>query len=145
LLEESLTLFRELGNRNGVAGALCALGRFALTQGDMAQATTCFAESLVLFAGVLGKKGAAAACLEGLARVAGAQAQPKRAARLFGAAEAVRAQFAAPRSLAAHTPYDHDITIVQAQLDAVIFEAAWAEGRALSLLQALAAALDEGY
>ena len=69
--------------------------------------------------------------------------QAQRAARLLGASEA-----AAERTGAFHHPSDRPevdriIAEVQAQLDHSSFHAAWAEGRAMSLEQAVEEALKE--
>jgi hypothetical protein len=69
--------------------------------------------------------------------------QALRAARLLGASEA-----AAERTGAFHHPSDRPeieriIADAQAQLDHSSFQAAWAEGRAISLEQAVEDALEE--
>ncbi|HJZ49985.1 MAG TPA: hypothetical protein VKE41_22575, partial [Roseiflexaceae bacterium] len=76
------------------------------------------------------------------------QRQPERAARLFGAGQAVRQ---ASRSnlgwswpIGAWIDYEQDVAAVRAQLDDATFAAAWEAGRALSLHQAIAYALDSG-
>ena len=68
--------------------------------------------------------------------------QPTGAVRLFGAAEAVRESVGIPLPLIQRTAYERDLAAVRAQLDQVTWEAAWAAGRALSLEQAIAEALD---
>jgi hypothetical protein len=40
--------------------------------------------------------------------------------------------------------YDHTVAAIRAQLDDAAFAAPWAEGRAMSIAQAVAAAFDEG-
>jgi len=49
LLEESLTLYRELGDAAGAAYALLVLGRTAVSQGDLRQGAKLVEESLALF------------------------------------------------------------------------------------------------
>ena len=49
LFEESLTLWREIGNKRGIASALNDLGWMAWRQGDYAVARALSAESLVLW------------------------------------------------------------------------------------------------
>jgi len=87
----------------------------------------------------LGNKGGVAACLEGLAAAAGAAGQLPQAARQWGAAEALREALGA--SLAPQERADHDrqVAAVRIALGPAVFAAAWAEGRALPLDQALAA------
>ncbi|MBI3973469.1 MAG: adenylate/guanylate cyclase domain-containing protein [Chloroflexi bacterium] len=80
-------------------------------------------------------------CLEGLARVAGAQGQLEWGARLLGAAEALREAIGAPLPPADRADYDRDVAVVRAGLGEATFATAWAEGRAMSLEQAVAYAL----
>jgi predicted ATPase/DNA-binding XRE family transcriptional regulator len=49
LVEESLTLYRQLGDDEGAAFALLVLGRTAVSQGDLARGETLVEESLGLF------------------------------------------------------------------------------------------------
>ena len=66
-----------------------------------------------------------------------------RAARLLGAVEAFCASSGSPLHSYARLKYDRVVAAVRAQLDEAAFEAAWAEGRAMSLEQAVAYALEE--
>jgi tetratricopeptide (TPR) repeat protein len=141
--EESLALFRELNDRIGLACALCELGHVALACGNYAQAATRFSESLTLFGRVLGVKKGSADCLRGLARSAAAHARPDRAARLFGAVEAQPELLRMPLPSTDHGSYERSVDLVHAQLDEATFAAAWAEGRAMSLEQAIDYALGE--
>ena len=143
-LEESLVRFRALDNRNGIAEALLELGRTLHAQGDHTQAAAHFAEGLTLFATVLGKQGSAIECLAELGGVIGAQGQPARAARLFGAAEALREGLGLPMHPATQAAYARDLAAVRAQIDEAAFAAEWAAGHAMTLEQAIAYALGEG-
>jgi hypothetical protein len=80
-------------------------------------------------------------CIEDIAGLAGA-AQPAGAARLFGAAEAVRESAGIPLPPVQRAAYERDLAAASTQLDQVAWETAWAEGRALTLDQAIAEALD---
>jgi DNA-binding CsgD family transcriptional regulator len=83
-------------------------------------------------------------CLEGLAWAANAEGQPVLAARLFGAAAALRERLGAapwPAWLAEH---EQNATATRACLGEERFEVAWAAGRALALDAAIAEALGEG-
>ncbi len=62
-----------------------------------------------------------------------------QAARLLGAAEALREKSSAMTPME-RTEYDGAVSALRAQLDPVILEGAWREGRALSLDQAIAEA-----
>lgn len=69
--------------------------------------------------------------------------QPQRAARLFGAAEAARERIGSPAfSVADKLLYDRHLTRARSELDKVTFDAAWSEGRAMTLEQATEYALE---
>jgi hypothetical protein len=73
--------------------------------------------------------------------VAVAQAQSERAARLFGAAEALREAIGTPLPPADRAEHDRSVAAVRTALGEEAFAAAWAEGRALTLEHAVAFAL----
>ena len=77
-----------------------------------------------------------------LAGSLGAVGEPEQAARLFGAA-GVALERRGTFILTDQPELDRMIAAVRAQLDDVTFEAAWAEGRRMTLEQAVADALDE--
>jgi non-specific serine/threonine protein kinase len=83
-----------------------------------------------------------AECLEGLAAVARAEGRPRRAAHLWGAAEALRAARGAPLPPCEQGPYERDVAAARTRLGAAGFAAAWAQGRGTSLEEAVAAALE---
>ncbi|MFQ5796017.1 MAG: BTAD domain-containing putative transcriptional regulator [Candidatus Bipolaricaulia bacterium] len=144
LYEESLVLCRGLENKQGIALSLFHLGNVAVGQGDLGRAVALYEESLILRQEI-GDKGGIALCLEGLAGVACANGQPEQAARLFGAAEALREAIGFPLMPPDRTllDYDRNVAAVRAELSEDAFEAAWTEGRAMTLEQAIAYALEE--
>jgi hypothetical protein len=78
-----------------------------------------------------------------MAAVAAERGEPERAARLFGAAEAQRETLGSARPPADQPGYDAGVASARGMLDAEAFAAAWAEGSALTLEQAIDAALNE--
>jgi len=76
----------------------------------------------------------------GRAQVARGRGNPARAARLLGATEAVRD---GPPTPARRRELDSATSAARAQMEAAEFEAAWTEGRAMPLDQAIALALQE--
>jgi hypothetical protein len=75
--------------------------------------------------------------------IALARNHPIRAARLFGAGEALRERIGTPLPPSQRGQYDLLVESIRAQLDTVAFEKAWAEGHAMTLEQAVAYALKE--
>ena len=94
LLEESLRRFRGLGDRVGAAYALHMLGRVAQAAGDAAAAADYQVESLRLRREIGDRRGMAE-CVEAIAAAA-STGQPVAAARLLGAADAIRRSINAP-------------------------------------------------
>jgi predicted ATPase/class 3 adenylate cyclase len=141
LLEESVAWFRDAGAGLGVAWGLPHLGRVVGTEGDAARATTLLREALIVQQRQ-GWNGVIPQSLEYIASLAARQDQPARAARLFGAAEALRTAQGAPLSPVERAAYEHDVAAACAQLDETAFAAVWAEGRGLTMEQAIAYALE---
>ena len=138
--EESLALGRELGSQFGMAFSLSGLGRVAYLQGDYGKAAVMFEESLSLFQ-ELGNKPGSAGLLEGIAMVAVTQEQPEKASRLFGAGEALREAIGSIRFPFEQSKYDLSVAAARAELEEEAFEAAWAEGRVMSMEAAIEYAL----
>jgi non-specific serine/threonine protein kinase len=132
---EALEQFRQLENAYGVGTTLTSLGRIARDRGDYAQAANLFAESLNLHWDD-GDKVRIAGCLNGLAIVAALSRQPERAARLFGAAEALREAIGAPvpRHLG---QYARALRMARETLGEHAFAEAWGAGRTLPLIEAV--------
>ena len=116
------------------------LGWAALLGGELGRARAQFGENLVL-SKELGDKGTLLMSLEGLACVAGAEGEAKRAARLFGAAESLQETVdyrLVPQERALLEPYR---VSVRSRLGAAMWEEAVAEGGAMGLDRAMAYAL----
>jgi len=141
LFAESLDLFREMGDKRNISVLSFNMGDIARYEGDYEQATGLYLESLML-SEELGDKAVLAACLLGLANVICTQGQAERAARLFGAEEALRESIGAHLSPSERAAYDHNVSIACGALSKEAFAAAWAEGRAMTLQQAVAYALE---
>jgi predicted ATPase/DNA-binding NarL/FixJ family response regulator len=145
LLEEGLASLRLKGYRQGIGTALHGLGATAWRQGDAAGATERLRESLAL-RHEMGERLGIAECLETLAAVVIGAGQPKpsarRAARQLGAAEALRETIGAPVPPVARPDHEATMQAARATMGEGAFAAAWAAGKALSIEQAVAEALD---
>jgi hypothetical protein len=80
---------------------------------------------------------------EGLAGLAALAAEPERAARLYGAADALRTEIGAPRPPTERVAEARQIEAVRASLGGAAFDAAWSAGRALAPEQAVREALGQ--
>jgi predicted ATPase/class 3 adenylate cyclase len=142
LHEEGLKLQREHGDNHCAAVSLRDLGRAAGARGDDRSAVGYYIESLNLRRW-LGEMRGIAECFEGLASVACARGAPERAARLFGAGEAIREAIGAPMAPCDRAGYARSAEALRAQLGEEAFAAAWQAGRGMPLEDAIALALAE--
>jgi non-specific serine/threonine protein kinase len=124
---------------------LFELGCIVQGQGDNEQAAAFFTENLAL-AQEAGDKEMPAYALAGLGGVAGARNRPRQAALLLGASESIFNALGVdifssyPHCL---VDYNRWTANVRLQLDEATFKAVWAKGRAMTLEQAVALALEE--
>jgi predicted ATPase/DNA-binding CsgD family transcriptional regulator len=139
LAEEALSLFREIGDRQDTILSLALLARVEAGQGNHAVARALYQESLTMAAEGLSGNGMIASCLKGLASVVAAQGELAWAGRLWGAAEALREVMGTPIPPVYRAEYERAIAAARAQLGEPAFATAWAEGRAMTPEQALAA------
>ena len=140
LSAESLTIRRRLGDQRGMAHSLINLGNTASGQGDYAAAQSLLEESLMLFRELADRWGIAES-LESMGGVAHGQNRSSRAAWLFGAAAALRETIRIPLAPAEQEVIDKRVASVRERLGAEAFNAAWEEGEAMTLEQAVEYAL----
>jgi non-specific serine/threonine protein kinase len=140
VLEEAVIALREQGIQFGVFRALFALAQVRAEYGDTAQARALYREALRLqqqmqYVYLI------ADCLEGVAGIAAREGQPICAAQLFGAAQAQREATAIQRWRHRDAWYEHDLALARGQLDPDAWHAAWTEGSAMTLEEAVEEAL----
>jgi predicted ATPase/DNA-binding XRE family transcriptional regulator len=140
LLNESLTMFRAVRNPWGNAFVSRQLGYIALHQDDLVNMKTFFEESLLLFAKIADIFGIAST-LNGLAAGAVAQGYLDRAVRLFAATEGLLQMAGMSLSPDLRVEYVQGLAVIRSQLDITVFSTVWAEGRAMTLEQAIEFAL----
>ena len=141
---ESLTLRRKMGGSWGIAVSLGNFAWIALRQGDLKQAGALLSESLTLRYEI-GNIGGIAWCLEKYAEIAIIKGQQEsdlrptddfqRAARLFGAAKALRAPVNSIIDLVDQPDYERLVAVLRARLGEETFTAVWAKGQAMTLAQ----------
>lgn len=100
LFEQSLALYRQLGDKWGIAATLNGIGYTIHEQGDFPRATSFYEESLALFR-ELGDKRASAYLLNNLGNVAKEQADYEQAARIHEEALTLFRELEDKRALAA--------------------------------------------
>ena len=142
LYEQSLAQARELGAPWEIGITLKEIGRAECDEGHHDLAHKHFIEGIGILHGV-GNLPGVIDSLEGLADVAAATAAPRRAARLWGAADALRQEIGNARSVHESITYEHQVKAIRAILTAKVFDQACDEGRATPLDDAVRYALDE--
>ena len=140
LHKEALALIEDTGDPAIVSYTLRCLGFVALRQGDYQRATEAFTEGLRLSSDA-GFRVTVFECLRGLAGVCSGFKFDDRAVRLFGAAEALREAIGHQPAAQDQADYNGRLAATQSRLGVIAFEAAWAEGRAMTLEQAIKYAL----
>ena len=137
---ESLAIRRELGDERGIVVALIYRGLVARARGDHAAAQAHYAEALVA-ARTLGNLPLIAEVLEGIAVAESGLGAADRAARLFGAAAALRQSLGVP--LSPDDRRDHAGWEARAReaLGSERWDAAWAAGVEMPSQDAIAVAL----
>jgi DNA-binding CsgD family transcriptional regulator len=134
--QEAYSQARQTDDESYALTILWELGTSYLFKQDYERARQCYRESITS-----GNEGVLAYDLEGSAGLAAAQQQPKRAARLLGAAEALRETADTPLMKLDYY-YERFVIMTRAQLDEQDFAAAWAAGRTMTLDEAVAYALE---
>jgi predicted ATPase/DNA-binding SARP family transcriptional activator/DNA-binding CsgD family transcriptional regulator len=142
LIEEGLAVSRRSGDVWCSSMALNHLGLMALLQENYGRAQTLCKESLEL-SRQSGMVHVIAYALHTSAAYAGSRGQPVHSARLWGAAEALREAIGTALSPMEHLVYEPYIAAARAQVKGGDWEAAWHEGRAMSMEEAIEHAISE--
>ncbi len=140
LLNRSLAIVRELQDGRGIAMVLNGLGWASLDGGNAGQAHLCMRESLVLFH-KLGAKVDICLTLDGIAAAAAMRGDAEQAARLFGAAHAIRDAINVDYAAITDRHYARHREEARARMGEAAWSAAWEAGASLSMDQSIAEAL----
>ena len=144
LYEESLALARDLKDDNSVAMVLGNLGLVAFAEGDYEQALAYQRQALADWRSVNNKPWLARG-VEHVALIAAATGEAARAARLFGAAAALREAFGTSQQANDRELNERSIARARETIGEPAFANAWNDGGRMSLAEALLHALgDEG-
>jgi tetratricopeptide (TPR) repeat protein len=117
------------------------LGYTSLWEGDTARARGLFEESQLRFTETANTIGLVYT-LEGFASLAAREGRPAQSARLYAWADAARETVDSQRPPIEQADVDRDLATIRTQLDEAAFAAAQAAGRAMSIDQAIAYALE---
>ena len=143
LAEEAAALSREAGDRLLLPVPLIWLGWVALLGDDLERAKALYTESLALSRGLGAHTHHTLTLLEGLACTTGAEGATEKAARLFGAAQALREATGFPLEPGLRTLEEPYLVGARSQLEEGAWTEAWEEGQKMSMETAIEYALLE--
>jgi len=132
LLSESLTVAEEIGYREGIAWSFNLLGVVSCRVGDFDAAEELLRDSLELHR-ALGDQWRTASVLDGLALCAAARAESVRAARLLGAAAAIRSRIGVPIPTCEQGDHDRTVAMITEELGVDGLQSARLAGSAIPL------------
>jgi DNA-binding CsgD family transcriptional regulator len=132
-VQEALAVMKSKGLRTDLP--IDAAARLARAMGDLEQAESLHHDALTM-SGAIDSVLLMPAHLEALAGLVGLAERFEEAARLFGAAEAAREAHGLVRYGPDLDQYHTDVERIRGALRSGVFDAAWDEGRAMSLAQA---------
>jgi len=141
---QSIALSRELEDKWRLAVVVGWVGLLAVWSGEEHDLAERSLEEALALDRELGNWAYGAYCLEGFAGLAGARGQGARAARLWGAAEALRTTIGAGVPPEPRPYYGRSMAVARALLGEAAWEAAFAQGTAMSAEEAADYALGEG-
>jgi len=139
--EQSLSEFRRLHDSWGIASALSDLASLSCDQGNNAEARRLYGESIKAFQ-ELGHKRGIARALECLAVSAAAQSNAEQSLHWAGAAAALRQQLGVPLMPAEQRRLEKALEFARRTLGNAAGLAAWMEGWAMPVEQAIREALN---
>jgi non-specific serine/threonine protein kinase len=139
----SLAIRRELGYRQGVGILLLLIGLIALREGDFATARVRMREALTTDRDA-GDHLNTLMAISGIASYLAAQRQPERAVRLAGATATLSESWHLLPIPLAEAMLEEGLATARQALGDAAYAVAWAEGRAMSLEEAIGEALAGG-
>ncbi len=139
-LDKAISAYRSVGDDGMALVTRSDLAHALRRGGAIDEAEAAYRETLHTWQHA-GNRGAIANQLESFAFIAVAKADSRRAARLFGAAEAIREDADAMMLPSERAEYDASLARLHEMTDATSLESAWAEGRRLSADEAAAFAI----
>jgi hypothetical protein len=134
---------QNLEDLSTVAWFQFGLGTFQILHGEFEQSVKHLKKGLSLYYQInniyfIGN------CMIGLAGAANGRGQPLQAARFFGAREAIHESIGSKLDSGVQPIYASLVAQTRAMLDESAFGAAWADGRAMTLDEAVEYAMNDG-
>ena len=141
-LEDAVQLFHKIRDKSMANSSRSEIGHLYRQQRRYAEAAAVYSETIQTFQ-EFNQRAAVAHQLECFGCMAAAQSQPERAARLLGAAEALRQRLKTDMTPLERREYEETMTNLRKQIGPAELAKVWAEGRALTMEQAIQLAVSE--
>jgi predicted ATPase/class 3 adenylate cyclase len=142
LFEDGRKIFRQIGSLNFQLVMQSEIGHVERHTGNLSQAKAIYQETIKGWQEI-GNRPAIAHQLECFGFLAIADEEPQRAVKLFSAAEALRERIQAPRVEHEQVEFEQSVAQLRPMLPEAEFNALWAEGRSMTMEQAIELALRE--
>jgi len=139
-LEEGLRIFKHIGHKGMIAASSSEIAHTQRAMGNYTEAKKTYRETIKVFQDY-GNRPAVAHQLECFAMIAVAEEEPQRAAKLFAAAEAIREVTGHKRTDEEEAEETQFMSRLRAMLPEPEFNTLWAEGKSMTMEQAIQFAL----
>ncbi len=138
--EEGRKIFRLLRHKGFETVMMAELGHIARIKGEIAESKQIYQQTIRRFQ-ELGNRGAITHQLECFGFIALAEEEPQNTAKLFGAAEALREKIDSPMTDMERIEYEQSASQLRSMLPDADFNTLWAEGKSMTMEQAIQLAL----
>jgi tetratricopeptide (TPR) repeat protein len=140
IFEDGIKIFKGIGSVNFQLVLRSEIGHVERHTGNLSQARLIYQETIKGWQ-ELGNRSAIAHQLECFGFLAIAEEEPQRAIQLFSAAETLREKIQSPMTDYECVEYDQSLAQLRSMLSETEFNALWAEGRSMTMEQAIQLAL----
>jgi predicted ATPase/class 3 adenylate cyclase len=137
-----IPVFHDMGDHHRTNMVRSEMAHMERLEGRHEKAEAMYRETILEWKR-LGHRAAIANQLECFAFIAKAHERPERAAKLFGAAEALREKINIHMTDMERIEYEREVDDLKANTDGKVFTSVWAEGRSMTMEQAIQFALME--
>lgn len=142
IFEEGRKIFKRIGSLNFQLVMQSEIGHVERHTGNSSQAKIIYRETIKGWQEI-GNRSAIAHQLECFGFLAIADEEPQRAAKLFGASEALREKTQSPMADNERVEHDQSVAQLRSMLSETEFNMLWAEGKSMTMEQAIQLALNE--
>ena len=138
----AMQIMQELGSKRNIVMIKSDLAHILRYEGNYPEAISSYRGTIREWQRI-GHRAAVAHQLESIAFISKALEQVEKALKLFGAAEALREKIEIDMTLQERESYDKEVADIKANMDEKEFVSLWAEGRSMTMDEAIELAVEE--